>query len=218
MLSLRQRLRRHAASAVAVVAATSWTCLLGAGPAYANGLAHSLRNTTGHACTSLGPLRTDLGTYKDVLCTELGIYTSRTGQQSVTLQAEAFCEDAASGAVERCTTIGITGTFAHASTRGTHTGWTGKACDMYDGRCQARRTYFYPFGGVPISPPSSGVRCVYNVWGVVGGPAGEEGTSIVPPFRNEPPKGSPFLGANFATPHYNVCESSDGTITYYRVA
>jgi hypothetical protein len=90
-----------------------------------------------------------------------------------------------------------------------YTGWAIKSCsnlpcDIFG---TTGRSYLFPYGGLPISPSV----CDNNVWVSIRG-----ASSFSPTWAQlaDTNNWTERLLANFATPHYNVCESSRGAFTW----
>jgi hypothetical protein len=190
--SSRGRFRRLASTGIAALSAVLLISVLAAPPASADSTA-SLPGAGGHTC--LGSTGDDDIAYQAVFCADLALYTNSKGQQYVTLQAEAYCQYY-DGEPQTCKLAGVAGTVANGSG---YTDWTVQNCD---GDCETyARNYMFPFGGLPISPGA----CDANVWGVI-----EVGSGIILPDGTT----ITLSGSNLETPHYEVCEESDGTIKY----
>jgi hypothetical protein len=187
------RLRRLAAGVAATLSAGLLVGVLGTSPALADS-STGLPHAAGHTC--VGSTKGEDATYEGVLCAEIGIYTTSSGQQFVTLQAEAICQTWA-GAPETCPSAQVDGTVANG---GGYTDWTNKSCS---GNCVYQgRNFLFPFGGIPISP---GV-CDANVWGSISSASTIElpNGAIVPPAQF----------GNLATAHFAVYEDSSGAIYF----
>ena len=129
--------------------------------------------------------------------------------QWITAQVEVICKDDSSGATVPCLGAAAKATVANGAG---YTDWAQTGCN--NSPCttntSTHRTYLYPFGGLIIAPGA----CDANVWAAVAGYGSD-------PFNY--PTWIQFtdtyqwvekLPSNFATPHYNVCESLSGTISY----
>ncbi len=195
-------LRRTAMCLGALTAVAA--ALLVASPAHADASSYPLPGQqVGHTCRATQKLYDSLlQTYfNGVFCIEVAIYTSAaTGQQFVTAQAEGYCQDQTSlttTPVEPCVFIDVDAGIANGS-GDVQSGF--KSCNGPPS-CSYARSYFFPFGGFPISPG----HCDSNVWGVLFGDSW---------VKVQDEATSPLLTGNFATPHYTVCEDFAGRFTF----
>jgi hypothetical protein len=188
---------RLAAGITAILSAVSLVGVLTASPALADDGSASLPSAQGHTCT----IFYDSGTEQGDLCVELALYTTSSGEQFVTAQAEAFCHYD-SGGYEPCYEAEVDATVANAGSP-PYTDWTVMVCGVeYSESCQNIRNYFFPFGGLPISLG----QCDNNVWAVID-------VDASPVFVSSSPEPLPYF-PNLETAHYNVCENSPGILTY----
>jgi hypothetical protein len=183
------RFGRLAAGVTATLSAVFLVGALFTSPALAADEGNSLTNIGGHTCERV----VDDGAQDLVLCADLGLYITSSGEQFVTLQIQLICQNDTGGYVQ-CNSGDVEGTVANG---GGYTDWTDMRCLFY---CQEGRNYFYPFGGLPISLGN----CDQNVWGAI-----EQGSG-----GQLPDETLGFTSKNFGTPHYTVCENSPGTLTY----
>ncbi|HUA31614.1 MAG TPA: hypothetical protein VMC03_22235 [Streptosporangiaceae bacterium] len=183
------RFRRLAAGVTATLSAVFLVGTLFTSPALAADEGNSLTNVGGHTCKRV----VDDGAQDLVVCADLGLYITSSGEQFVTLQIQLICQNDTGGYLQ-CNSGTVEGTVANG---GGYTDWTTMRCPFY---CQEGRNYFYPFGGIPISLGN----CAQNVWGAI---AQGSGGAL-------PDETVGFTDSNFGTPHYTVCENSPGTLTY----
>jgi hypothetical protein len=192
------RLRRSAAGVTAILSAVFLVGILFTPPVLAADEPNPLPDIGGHRCETVTP---EDFTQNMVLCADLALYTSRSGQQIITLQVQAICQNNGGGYVV-CVNASVFGSVANG---GGYFDDTSMSCDVSFGEaCKAGRNYFYPLGGIPISLG----KCAPNVWGVI-----DEGSGGNLPDGTF---GSSFN--SFATQHYNVCEDSPGVLTYHIVS
>jgi hypothetical protein len=190
--------------------------VLSAGPALASTTSSSsLASTAGHTCKSVNTgTASDGSQWQVVFCVELGIYTSAaTGQSSVVAQVEAICQETSPESEQfACGEVNGDAAPFTPNIGGGSTVADSFSC-FYLGSplCSAPRTYFtmattstFANDFLAISPGG----CIDNAWAVVfsgswlDGQAGPLGT----------------LGSNLGTPHYNVCMSSSGSVTWTKLA
>jgi hypothetical protein len=183
--------QRVAACAAACASLVLGAGMLGAPPAFASSSPVGISPAAGHVCN---PTPTDINGYSGVICDEVGIYRPASGGAFVTLQVEGICE--LGGSVVGCAEVSINGEIANGS------GFTQGGTKSCSGDCQSGRNYFFPFGGIAISPG----HCANNLWGVA-----LAGSSTHIDFVDG---GGFSLGANFGTNHFNVCESSSGAFKF----
>lgn len=187
---LRAAPRRIAANAAVCLALVMSAIMLVSAPALADA-GTGLSQIAGHTCQGSPPNQA----IREVLCIEIGIYVTSSGESFVTSQVEAICENSG-GVVEGCASAAVAGEVANGS--GGSSGGSGSC----DGNCESGglRNYFDPLGGFPISVGT----CDDNVWGVVevgSNVIGEDGSFI-------------SVVANIGTAHFNVCEPSSGQFTF----
>lgn len=197
----KSRLKRSGTAAVIAVAATLCLSVLGSSPAFAEST-NPLPGGGGHTCKQLA----DDGFNTTVICLDLGLYTTSSGAQFITAQVEFLCSIDGGDPTE-CFSGAAKATVANGAG---YTDWTVKGCNTVP--CQASsvtgRSYLFPFGGLSIGP---GI-CDANVWASVEGTQSMSPTFLTP-FDNLTQQ----LRSNFATPHFNVCETSTGQIKYTAV-
>lgn len=95
------------------------------------------------------------------ICIFLALYTASSGQRFVTAEVEGDCADS-TGKPLACSNIVADATVANGAG---YTAWATMACGHTNGNCDANGTYFYPYGGLPISEGG----CDNNVWAVLWG-------------------------------------------------
>jgi hypothetical protein len=122
----------------------------------------------------------------EVLCVELGVYTSAaTGQSFVVAEVQAVCTFfGQTGPVEQaCNSAQVVGEVSNGG------GYVSDGASSCSGDCQASRSYFYPLGSFPHNV------CMNNIWAAV------ELGSQIEYSRAQPDT----LLVNVATPHFNYC-------------
>jgi hypothetical protein len=193
-LSTPFRRPRKLTAKIAVTIGAALVIMLGiSAPAYASGSLNSLLTAT-HTCEDVG----DDTSYDMIFCVDLALYITQEGQYDLTLQVEGYCQSFIGPDTKPCLEIYTYGTIANPS----YTDWTKFDCS---GSCQSIRTYFYPFGGLPITPGN----CDNDVWGVLDGDSESYFLSPLSKYIR--------LGPQLETGHYNVCLSSVGTLSATRV-
>jgi len=146
-----------------------------------------LAHTAGHTCEA-NPFPN--GGVTQVFCVELGIYNN-----TLTAQIEGICE--VGSTLTTCDNIRAVGEVANGG--GAHSSGT-QTCTS---SCVANgRTYFYPLGQFPALSPGA---CDNNAWALV-----VQNSEITA-------GGNSWFPSAFATPHFNVCETSTGGFTFTKV-
>ena len=199
----KSRPRRILASAAVAAALALSASVLAADPALAVDVSSTpLSIASGHTCKDISG-----GNNTAVLCADLAIYVSSNGQAHVTAEAEVVC-----GGGYWCTGADVNASVEEGASHPTPS--LGD-CGTLSAFCnESGRTYLFPFNGFNISP---GGLCVNNAWATLfQQPSGSN--TITSITESNGSNGFMYdLSGNLSTPHYNVCEDSDGTFTFTAV-
>ena len=169
-----------------------------------SGLAH----TAGHTCKDIGDfVEPGSKTGQADFCVELGTYTSSDGITSVVAQVEAYCQ-VPNGSLFPCTSVsGEAAPYQTGDSSGSESDAGAFECGMRPICAGTTRTFFDPIGNAHASDYYLSYNsCIGNAWAVLW-----SGASITMP---DPSNNQASLSGNLGTPHFKVCMSASGSISF----